>query len=83
MARVAACHRTTPCRTNLCPLRLRRPLPLAECNGPHSLAMVCVLLDRLAFLSHTVPDRCDEECRRVRAELATRQTFYEIIVREM
>ena len=30
----------------------------------------------LAFLFHTVLDLCDEEYRRVRAELAARQTFF-------
>ena len=45
-------------------------------HGQHYLAMVLVLLNLLAFLFHTVLDLCDEEYRRVRAELATRQTFF-------
>jgi hypothetical protein len=45
-------------------------------HGEHYLAMVLVMLNLLAFLSHTVLDLCDEEYRRVRAELATRQTFF-------
>ena len=34
------------------------------------------MLNLLAFLFHTVLDLCDEQYRRVRAELATRQTFF-------
>ena len=34
------------------------------------------MLNLLAFLFHTVLDLCDEPYRRVRAELATRQTFF-------
>ncbi len=45
-------------------------------HGAHYLAMVLVMLNLLAFLFHTVLDLCDEEYRRVRAELATRQTFF-------
>jgi hypothetical protein len=45
-------------------------------HGEHYLALVLVLLNLLAFLFHTVLDLCDEEYRRVRAELATRQTFF-------
>jgi hypothetical protein len=45
-------------------------------HGQQYLAMVLVMLNLLAFLSHTVLDLCDEQYRRVRAELATRQTFF-------
>ena len=38
--------------------------------------MVLVMLNLLAFLFHTVLDLCDEQYRAVRAELATRQTFF-------
>ncbi len=38
--------------------------------------MVLVMLNLLAFLCHTVLDLCDEPYRRVRTELATRQTFF-------
>jgi hypothetical protein len=34
------------------------------------------MLNLLAFLFHTVLDLCDEQYRRVRAELAARQTFF-------
>jgi hypothetical protein len=43
--------------------------------GGQYRAMVLVMLNRLAFLVHTVLDLCDEQYRRVRCELATRQTF--------
>ena len=43
--------------------------------GGQYRAMVLVMLIRLAFLVHTVLDLCDEQYRRVRCELATRQTF--------
>lgn len=45
-------------------------------HGDQYLAMVLVMLNLLAFLLHTVLDLCDEPYRRVRAELATRQTFF-------
>ena len=45
-------------------------------HGQHYLALVLVLLNLLAFLFHTVLDLCDEQYRRVRTELATRQTFF-------
>jgi hypothetical protein len=45
-------------------------------HGGQYLAMVLVMLNLLAFLFHTVLDLCDEPYRRVRAELATRQTFF-------
>ena len=45
-------------------------------HGQQYLAMVLVMLNLLAFLFHTVLDLCDEQYRRVRAELATRQTFF-------
>ena len=45
-------------------------------HGEHYLTMVLIMLNLLAFLFHTVLDLCDEEYRRVRAELATRQTFF-------
>jgi hypothetical protein len=38
--------------------------------------MVLVMLNLLAFLCHPVLDLCDEQYRAVRAELATRQTFF-------
>jgi len=38
--------------------------------------MVLIMLNLLAFLFHTPLDLCDEEYRRVRAELAARQTFF-------
>jgi len=38
--------------------------------------MVLIMLNLLAFLLHTTLDLCDEEYRRVRAELAARQTFF-------
>jgi hypothetical protein len=34
------------------------------------------MLNLLAFLFHTVLDLCDEQYRRVRAELAVRRTFF-------
>lgn len=45
-------------------------------HGQHNLAQLLVMLNVLAFLFHTVLDLCDEECRRVRAELVVRQTFF-------
>jgi len=45
-------------------------------HGGQYLAMVLVMLNLLAFLFHTVLDLCDEQYRRVRFELATRQTFF-------
>jgi len=46
-------------------------------HGQQYLALVLVLVNLLAFLFHTVLDLCDEQYRRVRAELATRQTFFQ------
>jgi hypothetical protein len=45
-------------------------------HGGQYLAMVLIMLNLLAFLFHTVLDLCDEQYRRVRFELATRQTFF-------
>jgi hypothetical protein len=45
-------------------------------HGEQYLAMTLVMLNLLAFLCHTVLDLCDEQYRRVRAELVTRQTFF-------
>ena len=45
-------------------------------HGQQYLALVLIRLNLLAFLFHTVLDLCDEPYRRVRAELATRQTFF-------
>jgi hypothetical protein len=45
-------------------------------HGRQYLALNLVMLNLLAFLFHTVLDLCDEEYRRVRAELAARQTFF-------
>jgi hypothetical protein len=45
-------------------------------HGQQYLALVLVMLNLLAFLFHTVLDLCDELYRRVRAELAARQTFF-------
>jgi len=45
-------------------------------HGQQYLALVLVMLNLLAFLFHTVLDLCDEAYRRVRAELAARQTFF-------
>lgn len=45
-------------------------------HGGQYLAMVLVMLNLLAFLFHTVLDLCDAQYRAVRAELATRQTFF-------
>jgi hypothetical protein len=45
-------------------------------HGQQYLALVLVLLNLLAFLFHTVLDLCDAQYRRVRAELASRQTFF-------
>lgn len=45
-------------------------------HGHQHLATILVLLNVLAFLFHTVIDLCDDEYRRVRAELGTRQTFF-------
>ncbi len=45
-------------------------------HGGQNLAMVLVMLNLLAFLFHTVLDLCDGQYRAVRAELATRQTFF-------
>ena len=45
-------------------------------HGQQYLAMVLIMLNLLAFLFHTTLDLCDEEYRRVRAELAARQTFF-------
>jgi hypothetical protein len=45
-------------------------------HGAQYLALVLVMLNLLAFLFHTVLDLCDEQYRRVRAELAVRRTFF-------
>ena len=45
-------------------------------HGQQYLALVRVMLNWLAFLFHTTLDLCDAHYRRVRAELATRQTFF-------
>jgi len=45
-------------------------------HGKQYLALVLVMLNLLAFLFHTALDLCDEKYRRVRAELASRQTFF-------
>ena len=45
-------------------------------HGEQYLALVLVMLNLLAFLFHTTLDLCDEHYRRVRLELATRQTFF-------
>ena len=45
-------------------------------HGQQYLAMVLVLLNLLAFLFHTTLDLCDEKYRRIRTELASRQTFF-------
>jgi len=39
--------------------------------------MVLVMLNLLAFLLHTVPALCDEQYRRVQAELATRHLYFD------
>ena len=51
--------------TLLCAFPIARPA--ARKNSQFNL---------LAFLFHAVLDLCDEQTRRVRAELATRQTFF-------
>ena len=45
-------------------------------HGQQYLALVLVLLNLLAFLFHTVLDLCHAQYRRVRTELAARQTFF-------
>jgi len=45
-------------------------------HGKRYLALILVLLNLLAFLFHTALDLCDELYRRIRRELATRQTFF-------
>jgi hypothetical protein len=45
-------------------------------HGDQYLALVLVMLNLLAFLFHTVLELCDEQYRRVRAELAVRRTFF-------
>jgi hypothetical protein len=45
-------------------------------HGEQNLASVLVMLNLLAFLFHTVLELCDEQYRRVRAELAVRRTFF-------
>jgi hypothetical protein len=45
-------------------------------HGEQYLALVLVMLNLLAFLFHTVLELCDEQYRRVRAELAVRRTFF-------
>jgi hypothetical protein len=44
-------------------------------HGQQELAPVLELRNRRAFLFHTVLDLCDAQYRRVRTELAARQTF--------
>lgn len=48
-------------------------------HGHKYLALVLVLLNLLAFLFHTALDLCDEQYRRIRTELGTRQTFFQDI----
>lgn len=45
-------------------------------HGDQYLALVLVMLNLLAFLFHTVLELCDEQYRRVRAELVVRRTFF-------
>jgi hypothetical protein len=45
-------------------------------HGAHSLAQVLLLLNLLAFLVHTALAFCDETYQAVRANLATRITFF-------
>jgi hypothetical protein len=45
-------------------------------HGEQYLALVLVMLNLLAFLFHTVLELCDEQYRRVRAELVVRRTFF-------
>ena len=45
-------------------------------HGQQYLAQTLVMLNLFAFLFHTVLEFCDEQYRRVRAELAARQTFF-------
>jgi hypothetical protein len=45
-------------------------------HGEQYLAMVLVMLNLFAFLFHTVLDLCDAAYQQVRAELGTRQTFF-------
>jgi len=48
-------------------------------HGQHYLASVLLMLLLLAFLFHTVLQLCDQKYQRVRAELATRTTFFDDI----
>ncbi len=45
-------------------------------HGQQYLALVLVMLNIFAFLSHTVLDLCDLLYRQLRTELGTRQTFF-------
>jgi hypothetical protein len=45
-------------------------------HGDQYLALVLAMLNLLAFLFHTVLELCDEQVRRVRAELAVRRRFF-------
>ena len=45
-------------------------------HGQHSLSMILVLLNLLAFLVHTVLDLCDPIYQRLRTHLRVRQTFF-------
>jgi hypothetical protein len=45
-------------------------------HGQQYLALVLSMLNLLAFLFHTTLDLCDAAYRRVRTELAARQTFF-------
>lgn len=45
-------------------------------HGQQYLAQTLVMLNLFAFLFHTVLEFCDGQYRRVRAELAARQTFF-------
>jgi hypothetical protein len=46
-------------------------------HGQQHLASVLLMLLLLAFLFHTVLQLCDQKYQRLRAELATRQTFFD------
>ncbi len=48
-------------------------------HGQRYLSMVVVILALLAFLCHTVLQRCDRQYQRLRAELGTRHTFFDDI----
>ncbi len=46
-------------------------------HGQHYLAAILVMLNLLAFLTHTILDLTDERYQRIRQELATRMTFFQ------